>query len=102
PEADLFFDLPACARRGARSGHVAWEPSICGCVAERGSHVRRDLLDAAGMAAAGMGAARRSARGDALCFLQLLEQQLPWRGGRGNWRSAGTGSPAEDKVAPAH
>ena len=62
------------------------------CVALYGRHVRRDLLDAARLAASGMGRAGWLAVLDAARYFRLLDEQLLWRGANpppaGRWSSA--------------
>ena len=57
-----------------------------------GRHVRRAVLDVAGLGAAGLGAVRRHAGRRALRHRELLDQQLLWRLSRGARRSAALGS----------
>ena len=70
-------------------------------MAQRGRHVRGDLLDAARMVAAGLGSAGWAAGRYAAWHLHLLGEQLLWRGIGGNRRSARPGSAAQNQAAPA-
>ena len=66
--------------------------SLLGRMAEYWADVRRDLLDAAGLVAAGLGTAGRLPGGDAAWPFQLLGQYLFRRSGRRHRRRAGIGS----------
>ena len=83
------------------AGEVFRRASLLGSVAERRADVRRDLLDAARLVAAGLGAARRLSGGDAACALQLLGKYLLRRSRRRYRRRPGAGSVAENQAAPA-
>ena len=86
-----------------RAGNIFgnWPSGVRACVlgrsAEFGVDVRRDLLDAARLDVAGLGAVRRHPCRNSARNLQLLGKQLLGWCGCGAWRRVGAGCSAADQ-----
>ena len=102
--ADLSVDVLSRAGTASCRQHGRLRASVGRPADRERAHVRGDLLDAAGMAAAELGAAGRVPGRAAPGRFQLLDQHLPRRGFAGcAGRSADPGRPAafdEDVAVP--